>query len=166
MTTSERDILEAIAGGLSDRARGLLRALDRQDRLETAQAFVGWLGTERDAGRLAETTRELLLRALRVGSEPQNLRILEALDPLEAAEIPDLMAVTGLGRVAVSERVNDLVQTGLAVRELLGDQVRRTSLADGLLGLVAEASEKASQRLREDLEPAGAAVPGPEAPGD
>jgi hypothetical protein len=149
----ESEDLGSIVNGLADRTRALLRALDRQDRLETAQAFVGWLEDEREQDRLSETAREMFLRALRVASDPLNFRILEQLDLIEAVELPDLMEQTGLARVAVSERVHDLVQCGLAVREMIGDQIRRTSLASGILGLVDEIARMTGEQLTDELRP-------------
>ena len=94
-----KDILD----GLTDRVRNLLLALDRQDRLETAEAFVGWLACEREEGRLAEAAREVLLRALRAASDSVNFRLLAGLDPVTLVALPELMQRTGLGRVAASE---------------------------------------------------------------
>lgn len=153
MTDIERGDIEDIVAGLSDRARNLLRAFDRYDRLETAEVFVGWLEGERENGRLAETAREILLRALKVASDPINFKILEQLDPIEAVELPALMALTGLARVAVSERVHDLVQTGLAAREMIGDQIRGTSLSAGILGLVDRIAVETGERLERELRP-------------
>lgn len=143
--------------GLADRTRNLLRVLDRQDRLETAGTFVGWLEGEVRDGRLVESTRELLLRALAVAGDPVSFRLLERLDPLEGVELPALMRDTGLGRVAASERVHDLVQVGLASRDLVSDQVRGTALAAGIVALVAAVAGETADRLREEL---GAAAPG------
>jgi hypothetical protein len=142
---------EEILLGLTDRVRTLLRALDRQDRLETAQAFVGWLEKELEAGRLPGVARELFLRALRIGSDPMNYRILQALVPSEAVDLPQLMAQTGLDRVAASERVNDMVQVGLAVRDLVGDQIRGTPLGGGLVRLVEGLAAQAGEHLRRAL---------------
>ena len=133
--------------GLTDRVRQLLRALDRRDRLETAGELFGWLQRERQAGRLPDAAREMLLRALRIAGDAINYQILRHLDPLEAVELPALMAATGLSRVAVSERVHDLVQTGLASREMIGDQIRGTDLGAGLVILVEAVSERAGRRI-------------------
>jgi len=149
----EKDSLADIADGLADRTRTLLRALDRQDRLETAQVFVGWLAGAREDDRLSDAVREMLLRALKVASDPVNFQILERLDPIDSVELPVLMDHTGLGRVALSERVHDLVQTGLAAREMIGDQVRSTSLASGFLTVVREISCQASEQLEVELRP-------------
>ena len=152
-----KDILD----GLTDRVRNLLLALDRQDRLETAEAFVGWLAREREEGRLAEAAREVLLRALRAAGDPVNFRLLTMLDPLEPATLPDLMRETGLSRVAASERVNDLVQAGLAARELIGDQIRGTPLAVGLVAMVEQLAAAAGDQLEAATRPADEALARP-----
>lgn len=141
--------------GLADRARNLLRALDRQDRLETAGTFVGWLERQVADGELGRSTQELLLRALSAAGDPINFRLLSLLDPLEGVEVPALMAQTGLDRVAVSERINDLVQVGLAGRDMVSDQIRGTSLGGGIVVWVGEIAERTAEQLGEELSPAG-----------
>ncbi len=145
------DLAESLAAGLAERLRTLLLTLDRQDRLETAAAFVGWLAGEREAGRLPDDARELLLRALKVAGDPVNYRLLAALDPIEPVELPALMEGAGLGRVAASERVHDMAQVGLAVRELVNDEVRGTALGAGLVALVEGAAAGAGERLAAEL---------------
>ena len=145
------DAQDAMALGLTERARNLLRALDRKDRLETSEEFAGWLQTAVGERDLEEIATELILRAMRVASDPANHRILELLGPLDGVRLVDLMERTGLSRVAVSERVNDLVQTGLASRELIGDQIRGTPLADGFVKLVESLSEAAGRGLAQEL---------------
>lgn len=81
-----------------------------------------------------------------------NFRLLELLGPLESVGVPELMAATGLGRVAVSERVNDMMQVGLATREMIDDQVRSTPLAAGLCALVRRLAEQSGQQLSEQFE--------------
>lgn len=142
---------EPLVQGLADRLRNLVLAMDRLDRLETAGELAGWLGREREDGRLPEHARELLLRVLRTAADPVNFRLLAALDPLQAVALTELMEEVGLTRVAASERVNDLVQVGLAAREMVGDQIRGTALASGLVELVEEVSGEAGERLRREL---------------
>lgn len=144
-------VVEPLVSGLADRLRTLLLTMDRLDRLETAGELAGWLGRERQAGRLPGHARELLLRALRVAADPTNFRILAALDPLEAVELVELMRRTELARVAASERVNDLVQVGLAAREMVGDQIRSTALAEGVVALVEAVAGETGERLRREL---------------
>lgn len=141
------DPRDDILNGLTDRARNLLLALDRHDRLESADVFIGWLGREHADGRLGDAAREVLLRALRAAADPVNFRLLRFLDPLKPMALPELMQETGLSRVAVSERINDLVQTGLASRELIGDQIRGTPLAVGLVATVEVLAAEAGDRL-------------------
>ena len=142
---------EEMVEGVAARTRLLLRALDREDRLETAGAFVGWLGREAEQGRLPEAAREVFLKALRAAGDPVGYRILALLDPLTPASQHALMERTGLSRVALVERVHDLVQAGLASRELIGDEVRATPLAVGLRALVEETASAAGESLRRDL---------------
>ena len=149
----DSQFLDAVVRGLADRVKALLMALDRRDRLETAGVFVGWLEAERANNALAEINEEILLRAMRVAADPQSFRLLAALDPLRGVQLDRLMDVTGLKRVAVSERVNDLVQVGLASRELIGDEVRGTPLASGLVAFVEKMAEQAARRLEEELPP-------------
>jgi hypothetical protein len=147
--------LDTVVRGLTDRVRTLVLAMDRQDRLETAGEYVGWLADQADTGRLVEVTQEILLRVLRVVSDPINLGMLLRLDPLVAVGVADLVRQTGMTRVAVSERVNDLVQTGLAAREMIGDEVRSTQLATGLLEILADISDRSADLLAEQLTAGG-----------
>ncbi len=151
-SAASADWRQDLVTGLSARVRTLLLSLDRQDRLETAGAFVGWLDGEAAAGGgLADSTREMFLRALKVAGEPMNFSILELLDATDGTSLNEIMAATGLPRVAASERVHDLVQTGLASRELVGDQVRSTPLAQGLGKLVGQIASRAAQDLAQEL---------------
>lgn len=145
------DPVDSVQHGVAARLRTLLLSLDRQDRLETAQEFVGWLAGQMDANQLEEHSREILLRALRVAGDPINFQILALLDRIDPIDIPELMRSTRLSRVAVSERVNDLVQTGLAVREMVNDQVRGTDLSEGLTVFVNSAARRAGRELRTGL---------------
>lgn len=145
------DRAESVRDGVVARLRTLLLVFDRQDRLETAQEFVGWLAEETNPERLAEHSRELLLRALRVAGDPINYRVLSLLDPIEPAGLSELMELTGLGRVALSERLNDMVQTGLAVREMVNDHVRGTDLGAGLTSFVEDVAADAGSDLARNL---------------
>ncbi len=142
---------EEMAEGVAARARLLLRALDREDRLETAGAFVGWLGRETEQGRLPDAAREVFLKALRAAGDPVNYRIVAVLDPLTPASQHALMERVGLSRVALVERIHDLVQAGLATRELIGDEVRATPLAMGLRALVERTAKIAGEHLESEL---------------
>ena len=102
-------------------------------------------------GALDESALEVLLRGLRAVGDPVNFRLLEMLGPLESVGLPEMMKATGLGRVAVSERVNDMVQVGLATREMIDGQIRATPLATGLCALVRQFAERSGSRLKAEL---------------
>ncbi|MCP4202001.1 MAG: MarR family transcriptional regulator [bacterium] len=146
-----KDPADSVQHGLVARLRTLLLALDRQDRLETAQEFVGWLAEQKERQELAEHASELLLRAFRVAGDPVNFRILTKLDRIDPVGIADLMRETRLSRVAVSERINDMVQTGLAVREMVNDHVRGTELTEGLTAFVNDTAQQAGIELKDGL---------------
>ena len=140
----------AILAGLVERVRSLLRGLDRRDRLETASSYVGWLQRQ-TREQLDDIAREMLLRALRAAADPVNYQILERLDEVNPVSATDLMPVTGLDRVALPERLNDLVQVGLISRDIIDDQVHRTSLAAGVRTLVEQMAVQAGGKLLDAL---------------
>ena len=140
----------AILTGLVERVRSLLLGLDRRDRLETAGEFVGWLQRQ-TREQLDDIARSMLLRALRCAGDAVNFQILTQLDVLNAVDIADLMPKTGLDRVAVSERLNDLAQVGLISQDVVGDQVSGTSLAAGVQALIERVAVEAGGKLFEGL---------------
>ncbi len=141
---------DAILAGLVDRVRGLLLALDRRDRLETAGEFVGWL-QQQTREQLDDIAREMLLRVLRCAGDPVNYRILERLDLLDPVHAADLMPGTDLDRVALSERLNDLAQVGLISQDTIADQVHGTSLAIGVRAVVERMAVEAGGKLLDGL---------------
>lgn len=132
-----------IAGALFPRIRSVILALDRQDRLETAQDFVGWLDALReDSAQVEELAEQAVLRALRVAADPTNFRILQRLAANSNVPLRALMEDLNLGRVPVHERVNELMQAGLAVQELESDDVRATPLTEAMVALVQSISQE------------------------
>ena len=136
---------EQAAQGLWSRFRDIAMALRRLQNFNFAAEGTegrfteGWLEElVKDDAALASVGRELVLRAFRAGSDAINFEILTHLRGEEAVVLSHLAQVTGLPRFTVSERVNDLVQAGLAVRVLEQDAVRATSLTGGFLGMVGE----------------------------
>jgi len=140
----------AILAGLVERVRSLLLGLDRRDRLETAGEFVGWLQRQ-TREQLDDIAREMLLRVLRRAGDPLNYRLLERLDLLNAVNAANLMPETGLDRVALSERLNDLAQVGLISRDTAADQVRGTSLAVGVRTAVERMAVEVGGKLLDGL---------------
>ena len=136
----------AILAGLVERVRGLLLTLDRRDRLETASDSVGWLQRQ-TREQLDSIAQGMLLRVLRAAGDSVNYGILERLDGLNPVNATDLMSETGLDRVALSERLNDLAQVGLISRDIIDDQVCGTSLAVGIRTLVERVAVEAGGKL-------------------
>lgn len=149
---------EQAADGLWSRFRDVALALRRwQDFNFSAEGSEGkfterWLeGLAKDAGALGGVGRELVLRAFRVGADAVNFEILTRLHDEEAVAVSDLARATGLPHFTLSERVNDLVQVGLAVRVLEQDAVRGTALTRGFLGLVGGIERRLTALIRERL---------------
>lgn len=133
MDTLYRTLIE----GLWVRFKGLALALHRQDRLETAHDFVGWLeALPADEAQIADIALSLTLRALHVATDPLNFCILRRLCQDTSVPLAVLMTDTSLSRIPLHERINVLMQAGLAVQELESDDVRATQLTDGVVDLV------------------------------
>jgi hypothetical protein len=113
-----------IAEGLARRLRSLTRVLDRLDRLESGSGE--WLANFND-NELPAAAAELTLRALRTASDPINYQILITLSHHATLSLPDLIAATSLTRLPLSERLNDLVQVGLATRLIDTDHAQITA---------------------------------------
>lgn len=98
-----------------------------------------------------EVATEMILRALRTGAETVNYRILTRLSREGSLSVAELMAVSGLGRLSVLERVNDLTQAGLASRALESDRVQATRLTVGLVGLIEGVKRRLTKKIEERL---------------
>jgi hypothetical protein len=149
---------ERAAESLWSRFRDIAMALRRlQDFNFSAEGAEGrfterWLeGLIRDEGVLAGVGRELVLRAFRAGAEAINFEILRRLRGGDAVAVSHLADATGLPHFTVSERINDLMQVGLAVRVIEQDAVRPTPLTDAFLGMVEEIERRLTAKIRERL---------------
>jgi hypothetical protein len=147
-----------MAQGLNDlslalalRLRDLARMLDRLDRLESGTGE--WLASQQN-GELRAAAMEMTLRALRAAADPTNFALLAFLSAHTSAPVAELEKASGLGRLALIERVNDLVQVGLAGRNIDTDQVQGTAAGAALVGLINSLSEATAKKLAEALQPA------------
>lgn len=152
------DESEQAADGLWNRFRDIALALRRLQNFNfAAEGTEGrftdrWLeGLVKEDAALASVGRELVLRAFRAGADPINYEMLTHLPDQEGVALSHLARVMGLPPFTVSERVNDLVQVGLAVRVLEQDAVRATSLTGGFLGMVGEIEGRLTAKIRERL---------------
>jgi hypothetical protein len=150
---------ESLAEGLWPRLRLLALAVEREDRFvagpEEGEPGPGGLG--RDARRAAE---ELVLRSVRVGADPVNFSILVELSKEAAMPFRDLMGATGLDRLTLGERVNDLIQVGLATKDVETRSVSGTLAAAGLLELVEKTRETLVEALRAEMPGWERGIPG------
>lgn len=139
------DLISDIAGGVAARLRSLAVALDRLDRLESGTGT--WLSGF-DAVELPDAATELTLRALRTGADPINFAILKTLAVEDSQPLAHLIEKVGLRRLTLSERLNDLVQVGLATRLIDTDHAQITPAGAGAVrlveGLIAEVVEQYS----------------------
>jgi len=127
------ELAAQVAGGLAGRLRLLAAALDRLDRLESGSGE--WLSSF--AGlELAEAAAALTLRALQTSADPANLAILAALAEDDSLTVGQLIETTGIGRLVLSERLNDLVQIGMATRMIDTDHAQITAAGAGLVKLI------------------------------
>ena len=141
-----------LVDGLWARLRNVLIALDRMDRLETATDFAGWVeGFQQDEAQIEATARDWVLRAVRLGSDSLNYRILQALQDADGLSIPQLMQATNMARVELTERIKDLAQVGFVVQALDMDSVQGTLAAKGMVAWMESLREQIGERARAGL---------------
>jgi DNA-binding HxlR family transcriptional regulator len=122
-----------IAEGVAGRLRSLVVVLDRLDRLESGSGE--WLAGFAE-GELPEAAAAMTLRALQTAADPANFAILKALSAGESSKIGDLMEETGYGRLPLTERLNDLVQVGMASRLIDTDHAQITAAGAAMSALI------------------------------
>jgi len=136
-----------MAEGLWQRFRLIALVIDREDRFvagpEEAEPT-----SEAPGHEVERAAEELVLRSIRVGTESVNFSILRELSKDVTIAFSDLMGVTGLDRLTLGERVNDLIQVGLATKDVETRSVSGTRAAAGLLSLVDETRESLVQKIR------------------
>lgn len=139
---ANNNLTTEIAEGLAGRLRTLARSLDRLDRLESGSGK--WLSNFRET-ELPASAAFLILRALHTASEPTNYQILITLSQNPSLPLSRLLESSSLTRLPLSERLNDLVQVGLATRLIDTDHAQITAagakMVEWIAGLVEEVME-------------------------
>ncbi|MBI4488694.1 MAG: hypothetical protein HY694_06375 [Deltaproteobacteria bacterium] len=161
--SSEANRHDAVAEGLWQRVKEMAMARKRLENFVFSpdadlsgqkKRWVDDLIEDEQKTKLLAT--EMTLRAFRMGVEGVNYKILALLQKERAITISRLADSTGLPELIVGERVSDLVQVGLASRDMENDQVQATLLTDSLVkiveGVVEELSQKIRHRMREVVE--------------
>jgi len=144
------EALDAAAGRVAESLSGRLHdirvALDRWDNFVHDPAGGGPETVPGGSDAAAPLAREFVLRALRVGLEPVNFRILERLAAEATLTIGAVTELTGLPRVIAVERANDLAQVGLASHAIEAGTLRATAATEGLIGLVQAVAARVAAR--------------------
>lgn len=144
------DVLGRILGqSASDIMRLHISVIDREDRLESGTGE--WLTSLRaDSGKRRAASEESVLRALRMASDATNFRILQSLTDGIGTPVDKIAEESGLNRLALAERLGDLVSAGLATKLPEANQVAGVPAGAALVRLVESATAHASAGLSED----------------
>ncbi|MFD1659102.1 hypothetical protein ACFSL4_12995 [Streptomyces caeni] len=139
---------EMIGADIGRRLQALAVTLRRYDGF----VFRSWETAEPADGRLPEddvsaAAAALVRRALRVACDPEGWKVLVRLREGEATTV-ELGAVLACPRIVAWEKVNDLLQAGLAGRELDGDRVAITAAGEGVLELVEGIADAAATAVK------------------
>lgn len=131
MTATVGVDLAGVGAALGRRARDIAAAVARLDSFGPAPA------DNQPAGPLLTTAaaRALLVRAVHVATAPAADALLRRLSDRPATG-RELASVVGQPRVVLWEMVSDLVQVGLAERDLEHDRVRLTAAGRGIVELL------------------------------
>ncbi len=123
-----------------------MSVIDREDRLESGTG--DWLDSFRgEPGERKSAARESVLRALRMASDATNFSILQSLQDGVGTPIEDLVAKTGLTRLALAERVGDLVSAGLAAKLPEANQIAGVPAGTAIVGVVEAAVGQAARSI-------------------
>ncbi|MEE8406227.1 MAG: hypothetical protein V3S32_03670 [Acidimicrobiia bacterium] len=141
------DGLSLILGqSAADILRLHMSVIDREDRLESGTGE--WLSSFRsDAGQRVAASRESVLRALRMASDATNFRILQSLTDGVGTPVSKIAQASGLTRLALAERIGDLVSAGLASKIPEANQVAGVPAGAALVRLVESAASQAAADL-------------------
>lgn len=140
--------LADLSSALAMRLRDIARMMDRLDRLESG---TGEWAASLHNGELKAAATEMTLRALRVAIDPTNFALLNFLSTHETASTADLEKSVIVGRLGLIERVNDLVQVGLAARNIDIDQIQSTAAGAAVVGLINSISDATAKKLADSI---------------
>lgn len=135
-TTSRPDLARALGRGLAERFARRLAGLDRIDALDGRTGPLASEELRDDPAARLDVARELVARLLRAGSDARVEPLVRALVAGGAQSVAVLAASAGVSRVALTRRLDDLLDAGLAERDLSSDTVAPTPLAAGLVELL------------------------------
>jgi len=136
----------ALADGLWKRLRDVILVSERVDTFVFGPGDGGELPKvelgEEEAATLAT---DFVQRALAVACDRINFSILEAASAEDGITAPDLAAAVSLPALVISERVGDLLQTGLIVKALDTGRVYSTAAGIQVVTLVRESARRLAE---------------------
>jgi hypothetical protein len=136
-----------VAKGLAARLADIEATMDRHASFAFRLDEVSPAPRAPDVGEATAVARDLVLRALAAVSDPVNGALLHRLAQGDAT-LAELAEVVALPRPAVWERVNDLVQVGVARHALDGDRAGLTGAGGALVELVDELVARTAEQAR------------------
>ena len=126
-----------IGARIADRMRDVATVLERRDSFVSVLAEMGEPeGIDKSDTSGLDAAEEFVLRALRALSDPINHRLLTRLGTGDTT-LSDLGDHVGMARIAVWERVSDLVQCGLVGHSIDHDAIGLSAAGQELLAWVA-----------------------------
>lgn len=146
-----RDHAAAVGRGLADRLALLLRSADRLDALEERSGAVTSDELRADPVARVAVARQMVARFLRVAADPVLEPLVRGLVEDGTATMGTLADRHGVPRFVVARCVDDLVDGGLATRELGPDTVAPTPLAAALVDLLVELEGATARELTDRL---------------
>ncbi|MEA1902935.1 MAG: hypothetical protein U9N56_05345 [Actinomycetota bacterium] len=137
------DLARTLGMSVADVMGLYMSVIDREDRLESGTG--GWLFAFRgDPGEGKAAARESVLRALRMASDATNYRILQSLTNGIGTPTEDVVRATGLDRVALAQRLGDLVSAGLAAKLPEANQIVGVPAGAAIVRMVEAAADQAA----------------------
>jgi hypothetical protein len=143
MTVHELEHRRApLARGLAARLRDAVEAADRLAAFSYDLHPDGAPLSQMTDGEELATAHDMVLRVLRTAGDALNFQILAAAceqagdETHPGAPLDGLACDLGLTRMALIERVHDLIQLGLVARDLQRDRVLGTPAGHGVLELI------------------------------
>lgn len=137
MSTTTPCVSPQLARALAARLRDATAAGEQLASFAFAEGATAPSPELSDGDELA-VAHDFLLRALGGVSDPVNWQVLAAVVPAGGVGLDDLATQLQRPRLAVTERVNGLIQLGLVSRDLEHDRVCGSPAGDALFELICE----------------------------
>ncbi len=148
-------IIKTFASDLWHRFRTIALTIDQVDRFvgmspggEFMEGESRWLQTlAENPDEIKEVALDMVLRAFRTALESPNHLIMAHLHEHSSASFQELMELSKLNRLSLSERINDLIQVGLVSKDLQTGQVQITAAGEALVTLIKQFQETLAETI-------------------